>query len=482
MPHVLRHLSRPERRTTIRCALANAGLWGAGSGLVSLTLVTYLAHEYQASPRVFAWIMATPSLAGLLRLFAPWWVRRVGGRKRFSIALFTASAVTVLALPVVSAPHVLPLPGESLAALVALWFVFHALDYVAAVALWSWLGDMTPLAIRGRFFGRRESWLNIGKAIGTLVAAFGSWFWNDRCARLDRPYDEWMSYAACAIAGAACYLLAVVPLVRMHDRPDADGGTQALPLRSLLSPFMSPKYRRLLMFGVWFSLANGLFSSVRRVYELQGIRLSLFEKKMLDAGSRGVQSQLSPLAGRVVDRRGNVAVLAATQAVIGLAPLFYVLASPGAVWWILGAYACWLAYAGENVAQPNLMIGLSPRVGRASFIAVWFATNQVAVSAGIFLGAEVLQWVLSGAVAETRAVLVAGAGPTVALPGGAWSAPALLAAVGGAKYRVGNFTGLLIGAAVLQVAGAWWALRIPEPQENHNDSPAESSRKKSKSG
>ena len=40
---------------------------------------------------------------------------------------------------------------------------------------------------------------------------------------------------------------------------------------------------------------------------------------------------------------------------------------------------------------------------------------------------------------------------------GLLAASGLLAAVGGAKYRVGNFTGLLIGAAVLQVAGAWWA-------------------------
>lgn len=483
MPQALPNLTTAERRASMRWAVVNAGLWGAGSGLVSVTLITYLAHEYGASPRVFAWLLAAPSLAGVLRLFAPWWVHRVGSRKRFCVALFAASGVGLLALPVVSAPHVLPLPDESLAALGGFWFLHHLLEYMAAVALWAWLGDLAPRAIRGRFFGQRESWLNVGKASGTLVAAVASLWWNHRCAALERPHDEWMSYAACAAAGAVCYMLAVIPLARMIDRPASARLTHALPLRSLVAPLASPKYRRLLAFGAWFSMANGIFYSVRRVYELRGIRLSLFEKKMLDAASRGVQSRLAPVAGEVVDRRGNVPVLVAAQAVIGLAPLFYVLASPEAKWWIIGAYCCWLAYAGENVAQPNLMIGLSPRLGRASFIAVWFAVNQLCVSAGIFLGAELLERVIAGAVAETQSLMAAGARAAVPSIGGAWAAPALTAVAGAARYPSGDLTWLLAGAAALQIAGAWWAARIPEPKDNGEDAAAErGSRQEEKSG
>ncbi|MAT70249.1 MAG: hypothetical protein CMJ58_12085 [Planctomycetaceae bacterium] len=482
MPHVLRHVSPAKRRTSIRCALANAGLWGAGNGLVSVTLVRYLANEIGASGIAIAWILAAPELAGALRVFAPWWVHRLGSRKKFCVRLYTVSAILLLALPVIAAPHVLPLRGESLLALGALWFFFHLLEYVAAVALWSWLGELTPPSVRGSFFGRRESWLNVGRAVGMFAAAFFSLYWNRRCSELDRPHDLWIGYAACAVVGAVCFLLAVIPLRRVADRQQPLDEQRPPPLRSLLLPFLDSRYRRLLLFGVWFSAANGLFYAVRSLYEMRQIQLPFFHKKMLDAGSRGVQSRLSPLAGRQVDRRGNVPVLALTQAAISLAPLFYVLASPDAVWWIIGAYVCWLAYAGMNVAQPNLMIGLSPRDRRATFIAVWFAVNQLALTVGFFLGAKLLQLVVSYEALHPAALLATTIYPTSIAPAGALPITAMAVTGGCANSPTDNLTGLLIATALVQLAGAWWALRIPEPETEDNGAPPAGDGAEEKSG
>src|SRR4051794_12240779 len=91
-------------RRSIRCAYANGGLWGLGSGLASTTLVFYFATELKASGLAKSWLIATPPLAGLLRLITPVWIARVGSRRRFCIGAFLASAAALALLPVLATP------------------------------------------------------------------------------------------------------------------------------------------------------------------------------------------------------------------------------------------------------------------------------------------------------------------------------------------------------------------------------------------
>src|SRR3954447_20855778 len=91
-------------RSSIRCAYANGGVWGVGSGLASMTLVFYYASELHASGLAKSWILAAPSMAGLVRLFTPLWMQRLGSRRRFCIGMFLASSAVVAVLPLLSAP------------------------------------------------------------------------------------------------------------------------------------------------------------------------------------------------------------------------------------------------------------------------------------------------------------------------------------------------------------------------------------------
>src|SRR5215204_2373273 len=97
-------------RSSIRYAYANAGLWGLGSGLASMTLVIYFAREFNASGRAIGWLLAAPSMVGLLRLWAPRWLHRVRSRRRLCVEMFLASSAALAALPAVAAPGVLSDP------------------------------------------------------------------------------------------------------------------------------------------------------------------------------------------------------------------------------------------------------------------------------------------------------------------------------------------------------------------------------------
>lgn len=126
-----------ERRRARSLAYLNGGIWAAGNGLTSSVLVIYLAMEYDVPGMGLgiSLILAAPRLAGLLRLAAPALIRRVGDRKRFCLAAYLASGLVLMGLPAVAAPGTLPSAAASLAALVALWCVYHLFEYLGTVAL-----------------------------------------------------------------------------------------------------------------------------------------------------------------------------------------------------------------------------------------------------------------------------------------------------------------------------------------------------------
>ena len=423
-----------QRRRSIGHAYANGGLWGIASGLASTTLVIFLAKEYGAQGMAISWLLAAPALAGLLRLLTPYWLEQVGSRQKFCVRMFLASAVMLFVLPIVSAPQMLSSSARSITVLAAMWASYHVLEYMGAVALWSWFSDLVPRGVRGHFVGRRQAWMNAGKVTGTVAAAVGTYFWNKHCEALARPELVWLSYATCGLVAAVMIVLSTWPLVGMTDLPLHPTGQPRKSLRSqLLGPLTDKKFCRLLWFGLWFSFSNGLMQSARWMFQASVLQMTLVEKKVLDAGSRGVQSLLMPAVGDWVDRRGNVSVLVFSQGIIALAPLFFLIATPETRWWILGAYVCWLAYAGENVAQPNLMLGLSPPEQTAAYASAWFAWTQLAYALSVLLGGVLFDWMA------------------------VHFAPISLGGI-----RFDHFAMLFVASWLLKSIGVFWATRIRE--------------------
>jgi MFS family permease len=398
MNHASRHSAgvagRSKRRRSIGAAYANAAGWGLGNGLANTTLVLYLAREFQASGATISWLLAAPSLAGLVRLGAPALLARVASRRRFSVAMFLASATLLATLPIISAPGVFATSEQSLVALAVTWAAYQALESIGAIALWEWLGDLVPRAVRGRFLGRREACLNFGAVAGTAASAAVTLAWESHCRNSGTPERAWQAYAACGLAGAALFAVAALVLLRMADGPRTTPTAPPVRIRwhDLITPWVDPRFRRFLAFGLWFSFSNGVVQSAQNLFMMNSLRLSYGLKKALDGGSRGLQASLLPGIGAAIDRRGNVPVLAASQALIATAAIFFLYATPLEPWWILGAYACWLAFGGHNVALPNLMLGLCPPGHTANCAAAWFAWTQLAYSLSVLSGGMLYDW------------------------------------------------------------------------------------------
>ncbi|WP_425616089.1 MFS transporter [Anatilimnocola sp. NA78] len=368
------------RPTTLWQAHLNGLLWGLGNGLVSTTLVTYLARELGAEGTALGLILAAPNLAGTLRLSTPRILRFVGSRKWFSVAAFLLSCLLLLALPIVCRPDASEHDRWKLAWLVNLWGGWHLAMFVGAIALWSWLGDVAPSATRGTFIGLRNSLLAIGNIAGILAAAaFAHYYplWNVAAGK-------WEALSFPAFAGAWCMIVAIVPLIWMPEPP------LVLPPRSsrreLWDVLTDLRFRPLLGFWCYAGLANGVTQAAQAFFPIVVLKLPVSEVLQLVALMHLGQILISPLIGYFADRGLSRSIMIVSQIIVSVSLLFFTLATREHPFWFGGAYVCWIAYAGLNVCLPHLMLKLSPGENSPPHISAYFALGGLvtALSAVLF--------------------------------------------------------------------------------------------------
>ena len=372
-----------QRHRARRLAYWNGTVWAIGNGLVSTTLIVYLAQELGAARGglAIALIIAAPQLIGVLRLAAPIMIGRLSGRKPFCLVTFLFSAGLLFDLPTVVMTDQWAALVTALYALAAIWCVYHLFQYLATVALWSWLADLAELRLRGRFLGRRGRWMTTGEAAAKLVSGLFVWGWIEMHAMTPR----WVPYLIMAMVGACFMLAALIPLSLVPGYPGRQRHRPQANFRELLAPFADKRFRRLLLFGCWFSLANGL-TQLAHYRVAFGLGIGLFSLLAMQTAMRCGQLGTSPWFGRLADRWGNRPVMIACMLLVAQGPAYYFLATFGQKWWIAGAWFVWVAYAGINVCLPNLMLKLAPGRSNTSYIAIFYAVTGLCYAANTLLG------------------------------------------------------------------------------------------------
>lgn len=377
-----------QRRRAQRLAYWNGAIWAVGNGLASTTLIVYLAMDLGAKEigLGIGLILAVRHVVGLLRLSAPAMIGRLADRKRFCLGTYFLGTLVLLGLPLVAAPGRLGSAVASLWALVVLWCVYHLLQYLGTIALWSWLADLAPLGIRGRFLGRRQRWIVAGEAASMLAGGLFVWGWH----QLYPMSPRWIAYVIPATLGGVTMIAALVPLALIPPVVKSPTACRGATLRSILAPFSDSRFLRLVLFGCWFSLSNGLTQSAQFSYPKQVLGVALFALLAMQTGMRVGQLTASPWLGRLADRLGNRPVMMGCLFLVAQGPLFYFLSTPDARWWIVGAWAVWIAYAGINVCLPNLMLKLSPEEANTPYIATFYAVTGLSYAANTILGGWLL--------------------------------------------------------------------------------------------
>lgn len=328
-------------------------------------------------------LTAIPLLTQILQVFSIHVVEHVGRRKWISgiSSLLGRSLWAFLVL--------IPLLGghwkQQAMAIFLGTFVLISVFLSFSGAPWlSWMADLVPAKIRGRYFGRRNMILGIVTMVTSILAG--------------RVLDHFKSQQRLEIGFVSVELVAVlcagIAFVFLTQQPEPP--YRRMPgyhfWQYLQKPFRSTRFKKLLIFYLFFTFAVGVASSYFPVYLLKTLDWSFSTLALLAIGTAIMTLLTQPLWGRIIDRVGHKPVI--KTAVIGVLPLpvIYFVATPQHSWPIwLDIVFTGIFWSSFNLAMFNMVFYSLPDKGQPMFLAVHSALTGMVNFAAMIIGGWIAQ-------------------------------------------------------------------------------------------
>jgi MFS family permease len=363
-------------RRTLRISMVEGAFAELVGACTAGGVITAWALYLDLSPFLIGLLGALPFSAQLVQLPASWITRRLGSRRA---ALWTVGVCRQCVLPLAALPWLpIPLAGKQ-AVFLCCTFAISALGVAGNNAWTSWMGDLVPGAVRGRYFGRRAAVC----ALAATCAALGAG------ALLDsgRSYGH-AGAALCALTLTASAAGALTTwLLRLQQAPRAVAAPPALPIREALSPVRDTAGRRLLAFQMAWGAAGGVAAAFYPLHMIGNLRMGFARMALYTAAVAAFKMLAAPLWGHALDRRGARFVLSTCSFALCLSPPLWLFASAGH----LGALAAdaalnGIGMAGLSLATFSLPLALSRPATRSFYVAAAAAAGGLAAGAGSAAG------------------------------------------------------------------------------------------------
>ncbi|MCI0690459.1 MFS transporter [candidate division KSB1 bacterium] len=331
-------------------------------------------------------LAAIPFFANLFQLAGAFFVEKYGWRKKFCIitsSLQRLSWAPAVILFLLFAPES---KSAALGVLLAFMIVTHALAAMAGVAWLSWMTDVVPEGIRGRYFGLRNAVISIATSLSTFA---GGWFLERQQGRLSA---FGILFLIASAAGAVCTVL----LIKQPEPPKLRPLGQDRFFHLYLEPFRQPNFRRLLRFSMLWQFGIYFASPFFVVYMLTELGMSYALTAIYAVIAAVFDLVGMRVWGHVSDHTGNKPVITISAAAAATLPWIWLSTTSNAFsfYWLIPLLhiAGGFFWAGYNLCSTNIMFRLAPRDRNSIYFGAWAACNGLAACAGSLLGGVLGRW------------------------------------------------------------------------------------------
>jgi MFS family permease len=331
-------------------------------------------------------IAALPLLGGLLQPLGVEIVRRRGGwRKPVVITAILADA----SLWIASIAVVLWLELQAVMLVIIGIVALQQTANAFVGASWtSWMSDLIPPQIRGRFFGRRNFICN---AAGAVAAIGGGQF-------VERVGDgEVWSFLFLIGLGVFFRYVSAYFLSRQPEPVPAISAPGHF-FSQVAQPLVDHNYRVFLAFTVVWGFAVNLSAPFFTVYMMRTLEIDFGIIALFGGLATAVNLLGQRYWGPVCDRYGNHQVMKITGLLIVFQPFWWLFtAAEGfgfylmAILSIVGAFT----WAGYFLANTNLMMRIAPDTGKTSYFAVQAALGGASGALGPIIGGGVAGYLMA---------------------------------------------------------------------------------------
>lgn len=351
---------------------------GAATGLVNVYLTPY-ALALGATAAQIGLLTAIPQLAStLLQPFAGSITEHVGSRKKICRAVLLISRI--LMVPVIGLAFLRGFDAFSL--LLVFISASTALAGFSRIAWVSWMGDLVPEKIRGKYFGKRNMFVGAASLVVTLIAG-----------RLLGLTDTMTGFAAIFSAALILYFvgysyLGKIPEPKLYVRKHR-GHKISLNVSEFLSSMKKTNFRHFMTYVVLFDFSVFLASPFFTVYMLKELNISYWWFAVLTSAS-ALSSILSQRHwGKIADRYGNRTVMVICSTLASLVPLVFVFSKEIPLLLLANIFSGF-AWAGLELVTFNFLLDSSPPLKRPLFISNYQFFDGLAVAAGASAGGALI--------------------------------------------------------------------------------------------
>jgi MFS family permease len=351
------------------------------SGIKS-TYITPFALALGANVAQIGLLYAIPHLIAMLTYpLAAKVIEFFGDRKWITTRAALASYLFLL--PIAAIPFIFPF-GQVwiLLALLGLSTLFFAFKTLA----WSsWMGDLVPVRMRGKFFGTRNAVAKTASFFAVLAA-------GGALSAITGNLGFAVIFAAAFVLGAISHhYLSVMPDIPYLRRLHAGHGA-ALHFGEFLAAFRRRPnffYFVLLMCGMNFAVL--LMSPFTIVYMLEVLQIGYLWFTALIALSALTAIFSYPYWGKLADRFGDKAIMGVSSVLVAAVALGWsFVTSPYHI--IPLEILIGFGWAGFMLATFNYLLDTTPATHRPIFVADYKLLIGLAMVAGPFLGGLLAAW------------------------------------------------------------------------------------------
>lgn len=368
-------LAESGRRMVLRRILV-AWIFGAAwQSVTSGAVLTRTAKTLHVTEFGFGILAAIPFMAAFIQLPVSFFIEHYGHRKP---VFLTANLIHRFLWLVIAALPWLVSPEHGSAGLITLMALSAVCSNATAPAWFSWLSDLVPPRIRGRYLSRRAQAGQITSLILTVLAGVVlDWAEGISGVALARMLS--ILLAAAAVSG----LIDILLFVKIPDSGNR-GHSQKPGLQDfLLTPLRNRSFRHYLGFTMALTFSTGYVSQFSWLYLFDVVHASNRQANMLlMTYPMLVVFFAVPFWGRMIDRLGRkpVAIIATACVIHG-----------GAIWVLvreghlmpayLGVLVAAFAWPGVDLASYNILLGLVSERGGARRNTAYVALNSMMVAA-----------------------------------------------------------------------------------------------------
>ncbi len=333
-------------------------------------------------------LASMPFLVTVFQLPTSYVIMKYGKRKR--IASGAAAIARLIWVPILITA-LLPILSTSTKALVILGLIFLSYTFISVsyVSWLSWISDLVPGDMRGRFFGTRNM---LCGAAGMVVMVVSGKLLDVLSGQSVRgfPLGFGLTFTVAVIFG----MLSLLFLNRISE-PQLKPVEKSHSLRESLGvPLKEPKFRSFLIFAFLWSFSVYFASPFFTLYFLRELKFSYGFVAALGMLSAFADMLGMRFWGRISDRVRNKAVIRLAGWVAVFLPLLWVTVRPES--FILPALLHLLGggfWAGINLCMNNLLLTISPQENKAWYLSAYNILGGLGAAMGPVLAGLLLKFI-----------------------------------------------------------------------------------------